>query len=160
MGTYGKEKWKVAYRFQTYASFTYDPRGGFWYVDPLGGNVIHFSTEDGSITEKIVIDELVKEEGRHIPSSVMTMCGNDTNPIMIVSATSLTPTKVNSYVIAIDLTANNSLLWKVQVFKGKLRKLDVAFGEYVILMKNNEPRIIFTSFFDGIWAIGNVDAVN
>ena len=154
MGTYGKEKWKVAYPFPTYASFTYDPRGGFWYVDPWGGNVVHFSTEDGSIIEKIVIDDLVQEEGRQIPSSVMTMCGNDTNPVMIVSATSLRPTKVNSYVIAIDLAHNNSLLWKVQLFKGKLRSIDVAFGEYTILMKNGEPRVVFGSFFDGVWAIG------
>jgi len=159
MGTYGKEKWKVSYPFPTYASFTYDPRGGFWYVDPWGGNVVHFSTKDGSIIEKIVIDNLVKEEGRQIPSSVMTMCGNDTNPIMIVSATSLTPKKANSYVIAIDLAHNNSLLWKVQIFKGKLRSIDAALGEYTILMKNNEPRIVFATFFDGAWAIGNANPV-
>jgi len=159
MGTYGKEEWKVAYPFPTYASFTYDPRGGFWYVDPWGGNIVHFSTKDGSIIEKIVMDDLVKEEGRQLPSSVMTIFGNDTNPIMVVSATSLRPSKANSYVLAIDLAHNNSLLWKVKIFKGKLRSIDAALGEYVILMKNNEPRIVFASFFDGVWAIGNANPV-
>jgi len=157
MGDHWEEKWKTSYPFPTYASFTYDPRGGFWYVDPLGGKLTRFSTEDGSIIEQIVVDDLVGEEGRHIPSSVMTMCGNDTNPIMIVSATCLRPIKASTYVIAIDLAANNLLLWKIRLFSGTLPSIDLAFGEYTILMKNGEPRIVFGSFGDGVWAIGNAD---
>lgn len=154
MGDYGEEEWKVPYPLQTYASYAYDPRGGFWYVDPFGGKLVHFSTEDGSILEEIVIDDLVQEKGVHIPSSVMTICGNDTNPVLIVSASALRPVRASSYVIAIDLAANNSLLWKVKLFGGPLLSIDLAFGQYTILMKNEEPRVVFGSFRDGVWAIG------
>lgn len=160
MGDYYKEEWKVPYPRVTYASFTYDPRGGFWYVDPFGGVLVHFSTEDGSILEKIVIDDIVQEKGVHIPSSVMTMCGNDTNPVMIVSATALRPIRASSYVIAIDLAADNSLLWKVKLFEGPLRSINLAIGEYTILMKNGKPRVVFGSFSDGVWAIGSAVSDN
>jgi len=160
MGDYGKEEWKVPYPLQTYASFAYDPRGGFWYVDPFGGVLVRFSAEDGSILEKIVINGLVQEEGVHIPSSVMTICGNETNPVLIVSASALRPVRASSYVIAIDLAANNSLLWKVKLFEGRLLSIDLAFGQYTILMKNGEPRVVFGSFSDGVWAIGTAGSDN
>lgn len=154
IGDKGVEKWKVPYPFQTYASFSIDPRGGFWYVDPIGGKLIRYSAEDGSIIEKIVVDDLVQENGRHIPSSVMAICGNDTNPVLIVSATCLRPLRASSYTIAIDLAANNSLLWKVKLFQGNLLSIDLSFGQYTILMENDEPRVVFGSFRDGVWAIG------
>jgi len=159
-GDHWEEKWRVPYHRITLASFTYDPRGGFWYVDPFGGMLVRFSTEDGSILEKIIINDLVQEKGYHLPSSVMTMCGNDTNPVLIVSATALRPIKANSYVIAIDLAANNSLLWEVKLFEGPLRSINLAFGEYTILMKNGEPRVVFGSFGDGVWAIGSAGSDN
>jgi outer membrane protein assembly factor BamB len=160
MGDNGREEWRVAYPFQTYASFAYDPRGGFWYVDTFSGNLVYFSTVNGSILEKIYINGLVQEKGYHIPSSVMTICGNDTNPVLIVSATALNPLKVSSYVIGIDLAANNSLLWKVKLFEGFLPFLDLAFGQYTILVKNDEPRVVFGSFNDGVWAIGTAGSSN
>ncbi|KYK23592.1 hypothetical protein AYK21_02345 [Thermoplasmatales archaeon SG8-52-2] len=150
-----EEIWKRDYPLQTYASFAVDPRGGFWYVDPFGGKLVHFSTENGDIIEEIFIDELLDENGIHLPSSVMTICGNDTNPIIIVSASALIPFKSNSYVIAIDLQENNSLLWKVKLFEGFVFSFDLAFGQYTILIKDNNPRVVFGSFRNGIWAIGN-----
>ena len=156
-GEYWVEEWRKAYPLQTYASYAYDPRGGFWYIDSLGGKLVHFSTEDGNIIEEIIIDELIQEEGLHLPSSVMTICGNDTNPILIVSASSLKLLKANSFVIAIDLEANNSLLWKVKLFEGFFISMDLAFGQYTILIKEDKPRIIFGSFRDGVWAIGSAD---
>lgn len=160
IGKYWKEEWRQAYPLQTYASFAKDPRGGFWYIDSFGGKLVHFSTSNGSIIEEIFIDNLVKEKGKHHPSSVMTICGNDTNPILIVSASSLRLLKANSYVIAIDLAANNSLLWKVKLFEGFPLFMDLAFGQYTILMKDNNPRVIFGSFRDGVWAIGVEDSLN
>ena len=160
MGDYGKEEWKVPYPLQTYASFAYDPRGGFWYVDSFGGKLTYFSTEDGSIIETIIIDDLVSEKGLHIPSSVMTIFGNDTNPVLICSATAFNPLRASSYVIAIDLANDNSLLWKVKIFEGPLRKIDFAFGQYTVLMKNDESRVVFGTFFDGVWAIGTAGSDN
>ena len=154
-GDYWEEEWRKEYPLQTYASFAYDPRGGFWYIDSFGGKLVHFSTEDCDIIEEIIIDDLVQEDGKHLPSSVMTICGNETNPVLLVSASSLRILRANSYVIAIDLAYNNSLLWKVKLFEGLPIALDLAFGQYTILIKNNEPRVVFGSFRDGVWAIGN-----
>ena len=156
-GNYWKEEWRQAYPLQTYASFAKDPREGFWYIDSFGGKLVHFSTNNGSIIEEIIIDDLVDEDGKHHPSSVMTICGNDTNPILIVSASSLKLPRANSYVIAIDLASNNSLLWKVKLFEGFPLYMDLAFGQYTILMKENNPRVNFGSFRDGVWAIGVED---
>ena len=103
---------------------------------------------------------MIQEKGIHVPSSVMTICGNDTNPVLIVSATALIPIRASSYIIAIDLAADNSLLWKVKLFEGPLRSMDLAFGEYTILMKNGEPRVLFGSFRDGVWAIGSAVSDN
>ncbi len=152
---YWEETFKTPYDLPTYASFTYDPRGGFWYVDPFGGKLTHFSAKDGRIIEQIVTDDLVNEKGTHIPSSVMTICGNETRPVLIVSATALRPISASSYVLAIDLARNNSLLWKVKIYSGPLSSIDLAFGQYTILMKNGEPRLVFGSFGDGVWAIGS-----
>ena len=160
MGTYGEEKWKVPYPFPTYASFTRDPRGGFWFVDSWGGKLLHFSTEDGNIIEEVVTDDLVQGPGRHDPSSVMTICGNETNPILIVSAASSKVFRSTSYVIAVDLAAENSLLWKVKIFEGNLFFRDLAFGQYTVLMNNNKPRIVFGSFYDGVWAIGATNSTH
>jgi len=152
-----KEEWRQAYPLQTYASFAVDPRGGFWYIDSLGGKLVHFSTNNGSIIEEIIIDDLIEDDGKYHPSSVMTICGNYTNPILLVSASSLKIHRANSYVIAIDLASNNSILWKVKLFEGIPLFMDLAFGQYTILMKNNNPRIVFGSFRDGVWAIGVED---
>ena len=154
-GNNWEEIWKKDYPLQTYASFAVDPRGGFWYIDPFGDKLVHFSIENGEIIEEIYIDRLVDEKGIHLPSSVMTICGNDTNPILFVSASALIPFKSNSYVLAIDLKSNNSLLWKVKLFEGLFILFDFAFGQYTILLKNDIPRVIFGSFRNGVWAIGS-----
>ncbi len=156
-GNYWEEEWRMEYPLQTYASFAIDPRGGFWYIDPFGGKLVHFSTINGSIIEEIIIDDLINENGKHLPSSVMTIAGNDTNPVLLVSASALRPVISNSYVIAINLEANNSLLWKVKLFEGFFISMDLAFGQYTILMKDNRPRVVFGSFRDGVWAIGSED---
>ena len=148
------EKWKVSYPRPTYASFTLDPRGGFWYIDPFGGKINRFSMEDGTIIETIDVDRLIGEEGKQLPSSVMTIFGNDTNPIMVVSGTCLNPLKANSYIIAIDLAKNNSLLWKVKIYEGPLWDINLVWGEYVVLMKNGMYRIVAGSFGDGVFALG------
>jgi outer membrane protein assembly factor BamB len=156
-GNNWEEKWREPYPLQTYASFAYDPRGGFWYIDPFGGKLVRFSTDNGDIIEEIMIDNLVDEKGIHLPSSVMTICGNDTNPILIVSASAIIPFFSNSYVIAIDLSNNNSLLWKVKLFQGPVFTMDFAFGQYTILIKDDISRVIFGSFRNGVWAIGTDD---
>jgi len=155
MGDFGEEKWKVRYPKPTYASFTLDPRGGFWYIDPFGEKVNRFSMDDGKIIEIISVDDLLNEDGKHLPSSVMTIFGNESNPVLILSATCLRPFRASSYIVAIDLENNNSLLWKIKLYQGPLWKINLGFGEYIVLMKYKEPRVLFGSFSDGVYALGS-----
>jgi hypothetical protein len=156
MGNYGKEEWKKTFTAKIEALFARDLRGGFWIIDYPGSRLIRLATEDGSVIEEIDINTLVQEPGRHRPSSVITMCGNETNPVLIISATAIIRFFMfSSYVIAVDLADNNSLLWKVKISDGSLFSLDFPFGQYPILMKNGEPRIVFSSIRGGgAWAIG------
>ena len=46
------------------------------------------------------------------------------------------------------------ILWKVKISEGTILSLDFPFGQYPVLMKNGEPRLIFTTVGGGAWAIG------
>jgi hypothetical protein len=150
-----KVVWKKPSYYTIGASFARDPRGGFWVVNPFTSRLVHYSQENGNILEEINVDETVDETGRHIPSSVITICGNISNPVLVVSATDFGVLKCSSYVIAVDLANDNSLLWKVKISEGGMFKLDFPFGQYPILMKNGQPRIVFATVRGGAWAIGS-----
>ena len=80
----------------------------------------------------------------------MTICDKK-NPVMLVSATSIL---FGQYLIAIDLNADNKVLWKV-----KIGVFNYAGGQFTIL-KNNDPsknRIVFGTYWDGVMAIGTKD---
>ncbi len=158
MGNYGVEEWKKAIPNPTLASFTCDPRGGFWIVDHIDRHLVHYATEDGSVIEEIDVDDIVQEAGRHKPSSVVSICGNETNPILIVSGTAIRFLRHSSFVIAINLTDDNSLLWKVKISDDNLFSIDFPFGQYPVLMKNDKPRIVFTTIRGGTWAVGSVNS--
>ena len=149
MGTYGKYKWKKDLDHRTLFSMSYDPRGGVWYEDHAGRKLVRLDTNNGDILDEIVMDELIGERD-YIPMSVMEVCGNVTNPIMIISANKFFK---KYYVCAIDLT-DNSLIWKVEI--NSLFKWNYAGGQYTILMdeNGNNPRIVFGSYWDGVIAIG------
>lgn len=163
--TNGTEKWKISYPNMTWFSFAMDPRGGFWYEDcdqvqlgsNTGGNkLVHFSEENGSIIEEIDIKTLLNDTGKNkdlpvIPSSCMTTCGTATNPIMLISANHQW-FHDGKWVIAINLSDNNSVLWKIKL--PFLNPLNYANGQYTILMENNESRILFGTWLGGVMAIG------
>lgn len=116
--TNGTLRWKRDYENVTGFSFSMDPRGGFWYNDMGslihgggGKKLVHFPEENESILEEIIISELINESGA-LPLSTMTICGNTTDPIMIVSAVQPfdEPFGEGRWVIAINLSDNNSLL--------------------------------------------------
>jgi len=153
-GSYPLLKWKESIPKPIDSSLARDPRGGFWLVDALGGQLIHQSEEDGSFIGAINTDEIIQEYGVHNPCSVITICGTKTRPILLTSALALDLTKSSCYVIAVDLANNNKLLWKVKIYEGSLATVDFPFGQYPVMMKNNEPRIVFTSLSHGAWAIG------
>ncbi|VVB62124.1 Uncharacterised protein [uncultured archaeon] len=170
MGTYGRLKWKTAMPTSIDASIAVDPRGdSVWIVDTVLGRLVRYSTEDGKLLEKINIDKLVGEPGIHTPSSVITISGTETRPILIVSAMAI-PIFLPStcFVLAIDLANHNSLLWKVKVSKGISYNLRIPLGQYPILMRDNEPRILFAitdgmtpgTTRGGVCAIGNLSSTN
>ena len=149
-------KWSIPYDYATWFTFSMDPRGGFWYIDStLFGNrsLVHFSEDDGSKIEEIVIDDLIGGNN-YFPVSVMTICGNETNPIMLVGAEKF---GIISYVLAIDLEDSNSLLWKVKIdsISDSLPPVNLADGQYTILIEDNKPLILFGSYWDGVMAIGS-----
>lgn len=158
-----KEKWRIRYpelssfskvqRGKTWYSFSKDPRGGFWYEDFCGRRLVRFNEDDGNIIEEILVNNLVKEErlGIYWPLSCMTIC-ETVNPIMVISVNSLL---FSNYVLAIDLNANNSVLWKVKI--KSVFGFNYNGGQFTILKQDNDPcknRIVFGTYFDGVMAIG------
>lgn len=160
--TNGTLRWKRSYPNITGFSFCMDPRGGFWYEDlglPFQGGggrkLVHFN-ENGTINEYIDMKALLNDTGLFrdspvYPCSCMTMCGTAAHPIMIVSANHdlFIPGK---WVVAINLSDNNSLLWKVPI--KSLLGFNYASGQYTILVEKNESRVLFGTFLGGVMAIG------
>ena len=166
----GTEKWNVSYTNITWLTFTRDPRGGFWYEDcdqarppgdNTGGNkLVRFSEENGSIIEEIDMKTLLNDTGKNknlpvLPSSDMTICGTSSNPIMLISANHQW-LKEGKWVIAIDLSDNNKLLWKIPI--NSLFHLNYANGDYTILTENNQSRILFGTWLGGVMAIGSLSS--
>ena len=158
MGNYSLLKWKVPIPRPIDSSLARDPRGGFWLVDALGGQLIHQSEDDGSFIGIINTDDIIQEYGVHNPCSVITICGSESRPILLTAALSLNPFKASCYVIAVDLENQNTLLWKVKIFEGTLLSIDFPFGQYPVVIKDGEPRIVFTTVRNGAWAIGSGEA--
>ncbi len=150
-----EEKWKKDYPHRTLFVFSKDPRGGFWYEDLRGKRLVHFAEEDGSIIEEILMKNLVREGlEEHMPMSCMTIC-DKRHPIMLISAMSLLH---HQYVIAVDLTADNSVLWRVRI--NSKYGLNYAGGQFTILKKgirSRNPRLVFATYYDGVIAIGSSD---
>jgi outer membrane protein assembly factor BamB len=159
----GTKKWSVKYNFTTWFSFSMDPRDGFWYEESgifgdKGQNVVHFYTENGTVKEKINASTLIHDTGMWknfplIPCSCMTMCGTETNPIMLLSVNHhwSIPGK---WVVAIDLANHNSVLWNFSIVS-QIRLCNYANGQYTILVQNNEPRVLFATWTGGIYAVGS-----
>jgi hypothetical protein len=154
-GDNGEEKWKNDYPHRTLFVFSKDPRGGFWYEDLRGKRLVRFAEEDGSIIEEILMKNLVREGlEEHMPMSCMTICDKK-HPIMLISAMSLLH---HQYVIAVDLNADNSVLWRVKI-QSKYG-LNYAGGQFTILKKDTgpcDPRLVFATYYDGVMAIGSTD---
>lgn len=165
--TNGTEKWKISYPNMTWFSFAKDPRGGFWYEDSdpvqlgnnTGGNkLVHFSEQNGSIIEEIDMKTLLNDNGPNqelpvIPSSCMTTCGTSENPIMLISANHQWRNN-GKWVIAINLSDNNSVLWKVSL--PLFLRLNYANGQYTILTENNQSRVLFETWLGGVMALGSL----
>jgi PKD repeat protein len=162
--TNGTLKWKVRYQNITWFSFAKDPRGGFWYEDcdqvsgnnKTGGNkLVRFYEENGTEMsgQEIDMKTLLNDTLDVLPSSDMTTCGTETNPIMLISANHQW-FQEGKWVVAINLS-NNRMLWNVSIPSLTNLNLNYANGQYTILTENNESRILFGTWLGGVIAIGN-----
>ena len=149
-------KWVTKLKNPIYGSFAKDPRGGFWVVDTIDANLLRINIQTGRTIENINFNELIQEDGKHTPCSVITICENKSRPIMIIAAYTKNNNKVSSQVIAIDLTNDNELLWSVKISEGPLYKLDYPFGQFPVVVNNNESKIFFSTIRGGPWAIGEL----
>jgi hypothetical protein len=156
--TNGTLRWKRNYPNITAFSFAMDPRGGFWYNDmgvPFygggGRQLVHFSTENGSILEELNVSTLLHDTERVYPVSCMTIGGTATDPIMIVSANHFLfhPGK---YIIAINLS-NHEVLWKVPIMSPL--NFNTCDGQYTILNESGHYRVLFSTMTGGVMAIGS-----
>lgn len=157
--TNGTLRWKINYSNITGFSFAMDPRGGFWYNDmgdPFHGGggrkLVHFSSENGSILEEINVAALLHDTERVYPVSCMTICGTATFPIMIVSANHFLFHQ-GKWVIAINLS-EKKLLWKVPIESAL--NFNYAGGQYTILNKSGQYRVLFSTMTGGVMAVGSL----
>ena len=158
VNTNGTLRWKTNYSNITGFSFSMDPRGGFWYNDMGedlhgggGRKLVHFSAENGTRLEEINVTTLLNDTQHVYPMSCMTICGTSTHPIMIVSANHRYFHE-GKWVIAINLSDNNKLLWKVPI-ESPLN-FNYASGQYTILNESGQYRVLFGTFSGGVMAIG------
>lgn len=149
-GAYPMELWRKRVLSQIVASFAQDPRplGGFWVYTRFNPWLLRYEQLGGGIIQGINVDGLIGELGTHVPLSVMTVAGTETEPIMILSATAVY--QGSTYIVAINLV-NNGLLWKVSI-------PDIGWpstaGQFPIVMQDGEPRIVFTTYDSGARALG------
>lgn len=174
-----EEKWKVQYpqtysgvwdpRGPTWYSFSKDPKGGFWYEDLGGKLLVKFNEENGKIIREIPVKTLVPsfDTGIFFPLSCMTIC-DEKERIMLISVISFWK---NKYIIAVDLNIidppdesnnrvikENPVIWRVKV--DSKYGFNSAGGQFTILKKDNDPnnnRILCSTYWNGILAIGSVD---
>jgi outer membrane protein assembly factor BamB len=167
----GTEKWSRPYDNITWYTFTADPRGGFWYkdTDPItrtGGNrLVRFSEADGRQIEAIDMKELLNEQGPYrnspiMPGSDMTIFGNATDPVMLISANHM-GNAPGKWVLAVKLqyndttkTGHNIVLWKVALNETIHNTMNYANGDYIPLIKDGQIRILFSTWLGGVVALG------
>ena len=167
----GTEKWSRPYDNITWYTFTADPRGGFWYkdTDPLthsGGNkLVRFSEADGSRIEEIDMKELLNDQGPYrnrsvMPGSDMTIFGNASNPVMLISA-NYYGNAPGKWVLAVKLhynettrTSQNTVLWKVALNETMHNHMNYANGDYTPMIKDGQIRILFSTWLGGVAALG------
>jgi len=144
-------RWKYAMPWSVKASFSRDPRGGIWAFAAGVRWLIHLDEETGQTLELLDVDELVDEEGVYVPSSIMTIAGDPSQPVMILGVAPAT-TGGPSWVIAVDLDSW-SLLWKVKLADDW--EANVTSSQFAIV-EDDEGKavVVFPARNSGAYGVG------
>ena len=134
------------------AALTQDPRGGVWFFGVGDENVIRLDAGTGDEIERISLDALVGPPSRHAPGSVMTIAGTAADPVMLVSAKTYLG---SSFLVAIDL-GTRSLRWKALLSSTSSVNRGSTSGQFPIVMRNGDPRVVFSTWDLGVFAVGAI----
>ena len=144
-------KWSYAMLNSVKASLAKDPRGGIWTFAYLESWLYRLDEETGALVEQVNLDALIGETPRYVPSSVMTLAGDLSDPVMIVGAITFIAGDP-SRVVAIDLEAG-SLLWKVILADDYLT--DATYSQFAIVEDDGgDPVVVFPGSNSGAYGVG------
>jgi outer membrane protein assembly factor BamB len=132
------------------ASFARDPRPGATFWMYLVGRpwLLRRAAQTGALVQAFDLDALIGETGRHVPLSALTIAGPGSRPVMLLGATAFGAGA--TFAAAVDLETGG-LLWKVPVpgIGGWY-----TAGQFPILLRDGQPRAVFTTYNSGARAIG------
>jgi outer membrane protein assembly factor BamB len=144
------ELWRRPTSSRLLASVNLDPRPpiGLWHFIQYSPYLIHRSILSGRVKKFLNVNKLLGVSEGYVVSSATSIAGAGDRPVMLVTASLLSGGPC--YLLAVDL-ARGSLLWKLKIteFPG-----DFAASQFPILMGEEGPRLILTSFNGGARAVG------
>ena len=145
-------KWTYAMDAPIRASVARDPRGGIWSFGK-GLRWLHrLDQETGELLGLLDIDELIDEPGVNFASSVMTIAGDTSHPVMIVGAITSTVGQP-AWVIAVDLEPE-VLLWKVKLSDDW--ETEATNSQFAILEDDEgKPVVVFPGTSSGAYGVGS-----
>ena len=128
-----------------------DPRGGIWSYGIGQPWLYRLDQETGEMLGLLDIDALVDEPGVHFASSVMTIAGDASRPVLIVCSTTSTVGQP-AWIIAVDLEPE-ALLWKVKLSDDWTT--ESTSSQFAILEDDGgKPVLVFPGQFSGAYGVG------
>ncbi len=144
-------KWAHPMDTPVKASLAKDPRGGVWSNESGRKWLYRFDQETGDLLDSLDVDALVDEPELKVPSSVMTIAGDASQPIMIIG-TVADVAGLPAWVIAIDLAAE-ALLWKIKLSDDWTTEFTAA--QFAIVEdEEGNPVVVFPSSSSGAYGVG------
>jgi hypothetical protein len=134
---------------QVLASFSQDPRGGFWVIYKGLRSIQRRSTATGQVLEALDITSIVGGPTPNIPYSALTMAGTAAQPVLLLGTWA--PSLPSAYVLAIDLTTR-APLWKVEI--SPAFGTDNAPGQFPIVTNAvGKPVVVFSGRLSGAYFV-------
>ena len=144
-------KWTHPMETPVKASCSRDPRGGVWAFAPRRQYLYRFDSEDGEMIDRLDIDAMVDEPGVDIPASVMTIAGDPTQPVMIISTIG-TLEGQPARIMAIDLSTETKL-WKINISEDW--SIEYTSSQFAFVEDDaGRPVVIFPTSSSGAYGVG------